>query len=888
MSEPKLISPLLDDMELIKQHSAVEGTTVLALRHTTTGQYYMVKRVDVPISQTQVDALLVTGAVADTDAAQAYYEQIVEDYITEFKLWYQLNGNTNLAAFLDMQTVAKEGEVGFEVYLLSHHWITLSQYLWDNAMTWLKALNLALDLCSGLCQLRSANVVHRNIKPENVYMDNLGNFMLGDLGLVDCDNLRFSTMPDNMISIYSAPEACDILGEPSINMDIYSVGMILYRIFNGNHGPFEDEETSAIAGNKMRLNGVLLPVPLYADYELAEIIAKACTFDPANRYQSPQDMKQDLVHYMQRNHITDQLIIPPLNVDEDIYVAPEDTEEEILPISFTDTKKLDHNFVSSFTPDTHNLADLVKEVRSYDEASAAEEEAVDLEYEEPSGSKKGVWITVACSLVALVAVCVFLYLYFFTSAPSLNVLTLEVTEKTTNSLCIVADTDDPTVSFDVVCTDAYGNVIRIPYVDGGVTLSDLTPGTAYEVTLSSSTTLSGTTSLNVSTTAVTDVISLTAIAPAVGQAQLDFTVSGADPQQWSVTYFAEGEASQISTFTGHSVLIFGLTPGKTYTFTLEPPEGGTLTGETAVTLRVGPEVTISNLTTSQLTESMATLVWDSSAPLPDGEVWSITATTNDGTPMANLTATENTVDLTNLETGLTYTVNVTSPSTTTPATLVISPTVANVMSFTASKGDADGSIDLVWSTDILNGDWRILYTPQFSTLTSSKMVTGDSTTLTDLIPGVTYQIELQTSAGQRVSGDSTVEQMTALAGKFNDYGTASFFMGLFAHPGKENWSKNDLAEGRSEFAPEEALAFGVNSLSGLNSSSDTVKISVVVRDKANVPVYHTAYSDTWNDMWPSDLFIGEVTQVPSEPGTYTLQLYFNNDLVIEKNFDVTA
>lgn len=42
---------------------------------------------------------------------------------------------------------------------------------------------------------------------------------------------------------------------------------------------------------------------MYADYEISEIILKACAFQPADRYQSPQELKDALVEYMKRNQV---------------------------------------------------------------------------------------------------------------------------------------------------------------------------------------------------------------------------------------------------------------------------------------------------------------------------------------------------------------------------------------------------------------------------------------------------------------------------------------------------------------------------------------------------------------------------------------------------------
>ena len=122
-------------------------------------------------------------------------------------------------------------------------------------MTQSGAVNLGLDLCSALCSLREAGLIHRNVKPSNVYLSSSGHYLLGDLGIAKIDELKYCSMPENMLSSFSAPELFSLLGTIEPTTDIYSVGMILYRIYNGNHGPFEDEKTSARAADKLRVTG---------------------------------------------------------------------------------------------------------------------------------------------------------------------------------------------------------------------------------------------------------------------------------------------------------------------------------------------------------------------------------------------------------------------------------------------------------------------------------------------------------------------------------------------------------------------------------------------------------------------------------------------------------
>ena len=64
--------------------------------------------------------------------------------------------------------------------------------------------------------------------------------------------------------------------------------------------------------DKLRKTGKPMPTPIYADYELAGIIQKACSFKIDDRYQTPEELKQALTLYMQRNELADSLVIPPI------------------------------------------------------------------------------------------------------------------------------------------------------------------------------------------------------------------------------------------------------------------------------------------------------------------------------------------------------------------------------------------------------------------------------------------------------------------------------------------------------------------------------------------------------------------------------------------------
>ena len=223
----------------------------------------------------------------------------------------------------------------------------------DNTLTHLRAVNLGLDLCDALSACRQAGYIFENVKPENVFLMPSGRFMLGDLGLCSTQDLEYSSVPESYIGAFSAPELSDITASPNLTIDLYSLGMVLYRVYNGNHGPFEDEATGEQMADKLRLTGKPLPAPMFADYELSAIILKACAPKPADRFQTPEELKQALTLYMQRNEVSDQPIAPPI-VTDTLPIVPDDAEEtlEDEPIRMTKAEALDDDFRRSFAPDT--------------------------------------------------------------------------------------------------------------------------------------------------------------------------------------------------------------------------------------------------------------------------------------------------------------------------------------------------------------------------------------------------------------------------------------------------------------------------------------------------------------------------------------------------------
>ena len=301
MSEPKLISPLLDGFVMGSPISSHDGVVCCPAMKADSDDKYIVKIISIPASQVKLEALLLAGAFHDRDSALAYFRELADGVVEESVLLQRLSRLEGFLPYDSWQVVPMEnGETGYDVYLIGTYRPTLERHLRRKPMTHLGAVNLGLDLCAALAVCRRSGYLYVDLKPGNIFICDDHEYRIGDLGFMDLSSLAYASLPEKYLSAYTAPEITDAYSALNETLDIYAAGLILYQVYNNGILPFEG-----------RAPAEQLPPPEYADYEMAEIIAKACAVKAEDRWQSPVEMGQALVAYMQRNSIDDTPIVPP-------------------------------------------------------------------------------------------------------------------------------------------------------------------------------------------------------------------------------------------------------------------------------------------------------------------------------------------------------------------------------------------------------------------------------------------------------------------------------------------------------------------------------------------------------------------------------------------------
>ncbi len=304
MSEQAAVSPLLDGFTIGTPVNDHYGVCCYPAVKENFQRKYILKVISIPASQTQLDALLITGAYKNTAEAADYFRQLSDNLLNEVQLLQQLSRLDGFVPFEGCQVEPmQKNRIGYQVYLLSGFRLSLERYMHRHTVSHLEAVNLGIDLCAALSACRRAGMLYIDLKPSNIFISNKKEYRIGDLGFTPISSMKYSPMPEKYRSCYTPPELLDDLSVLNGTADTYALGMILYQIFNNGALPQD--------------SGKPLPPPATADEEMSGILLKACAPDPADRWESPEQMGQALIDYMQRGTINDVPIMEPITGSKD-------------------------------------------------------------------------------------------------------------------------------------------------------------------------------------------------------------------------------------------------------------------------------------------------------------------------------------------------------------------------------------------------------------------------------------------------------------------------------------------------------------------------------------------------------------------------------------------
>ena len=272
---------------------------VYEIKRTVLGgeeEFAAMKVISIPQSDSDIEELV--GEGYDNKTISTVFKVHLTSIVSEYSTMKKMSGCHNIVACDDIKYFQHEDGIGWDILikmeLLTPLMKSLPQSVDENVV-----INVGIDICSALEICEENDIVHRDIKPQNIFLSKYGDYKLGDFGIAKTVE---KTTGGTKIGTYDymAPEVYN--NKPyGGSADIYSLGLVLYWLLNNRRLPFLPQPPEMAtpkmkeAARLQRFHGEEIPEPVNGSAELKNIILKACAFDEKNRYTDAAEMKQALV-----------------------------------------------------------------------------------------------------------------------------------------------------------------------------------------------------------------------------------------------------------------------------------------------------------------------------------------------------------------------------------------------------------------------------------------------------------------------------------------------------------------------------------------------------------------------------------------------------------------
>lgn len=276
--------------------------TVYKARKTELGKHFFaaIKHISFPKNEEELEEIKREGNVISIDSIRDYYKDTIDDLVKEIEIMYELRANKNIVDYQDHLIVEKENKLGYDVYIRMELLTPLDKYMENKKIDEQIVTKIGVDICQALEVCKTHHLLHRDIKPANIFVDENGTFKLGDFGVAKKLEKTTLNMSKKGTFNYMAPEIYK--GEPAdIRSDIYSLGIVMYRLLNNNKAPFIDKDITVVKASLneealiKRMSGQLIPPIEGVSEKLQNIIYTACSYDKNKRYDDPDTMRKDLL-----------------------------------------------------------------------------------------------------------------------------------------------------------------------------------------------------------------------------------------------------------------------------------------------------------------------------------------------------------------------------------------------------------------------------------------------------------------------------------------------------------------------------------------------------------------------------------------------------------------
>ncbi|MBD8973630.1 MAG: serine/threonine protein kinase, partial [Clostridiales bacterium] len=228
---------LFHDWKIKREIGEGSFGTVYEIERQEASRYYRAAAKVISIPKSRHEYMEMLDEEASEENVTAYYKSLVDDVIEECDLMERMKGDSHIVSYEDHRVIQEQDGIGWTIQIRMELLKPLAKYLGEREIRVSDIIQLGIDICQGLETCQKFNVIHRDIKPENIFISDTGNYKLGDFGVSKVLGRSELAVSKKGTQMYMAPEV--YRGEQyDATVDIYSLGLVLYKLMNNNRFPF--------------------------------------------------------------------------------------------------------------------------------------------------------------------------------------------------------------------------------------------------------------------------------------------------------------------------------------------------------------------------------------------------------------------------------------------------------------------------------------------------------------------------------------------------------------------------------------------------------------------------------------------------------------------------
>ena len=296
------------------------------------------------------------------------------------------------------------GEEDGEYYIVMEYieGKTLKQLLKKReSLTLTEVIDIMTQLTDGISHAHESYIIHRDIKPQNIMIQDDGRIKITDFGIAMALNATQLTQTNSVMGSvhYLPPEQASGKGA-TVKSDIYSMGILMYELLTGTV-PFKGDNAVEIALKHMKdkIPSIRKQDPSIPQ-SVENILLKATAKNPRNRYDTAKEMHEDLLNCLKEEHANDKKIV---------FEYPENDIDDNTPITPTTKpkKKVEKPKEEEIDEDTEELITEIKNDSSEKEDDNNSDDALEEYFEQPKKRNTLIIILTAFFLLLLISLGVF-------------------------------------------------------------------------------------------------------------------------------------------------------------------------------------------------------------------------------------------------------------------------------------------------------------------------------------------------------------------------------------------------------------------------------------------------------------------------------------------------